>query len=428
MIIGRPAVSLSPEEVTASATVEMETPGAGLPPMVSFTFPERFAPFVAEGGDGFAAALLPLAMRNRESLTIRADLSDRLVRGLREYQRLQRTWKPDFFGEVEVRCDGVTRRDPAGPAGAVGASFSGGVDSFHTLWSHLAANEPLAASRVSHFVLINGFDSDTDITGRGRFAPLERLYAGMADRLGIDFFVMRTNLMQFVTRPVNKQAFSTFIAAPGLLLGSLFARYYVPSSCQFAHMTGFPDGSHAALDHLIATEATETIHDGAHLTRVEKTIALAEWPETYDLLRVCASTTGVQQEREAVANCCVCEKCLRTMTTLELAGALSKYRCFPKPRDRRRMRRLDYTGPGMLVFPDEIIEYATRQGRRDVVRDLRRSLWRSAHLLPPVRRLALASQELERRSRLWTAMMRVPKWLLRRAGIGEGWLYWSAGK
>ena len=102
MIVGEPHLREARGEVTVEAAVALERPGAARPLTLWFTFPSRVGSFVTTRADGFAAALLPLAMQLGEDLTVHGDLSCRLARGLREYQRYQATWKPDVFSAVEL--------------------------------------------------------------------------------------------------------------------------------------------------------------------------------------------------------------------------------------------------------------------------------------------------------------------------------------
>ena len=243
--------------------------------------------------------------------------------------------------------------------------------------------------------MINGFDADQDLAGTGWFAPLERLYEPRLATLGVELVVVRTNLLEIYGRALQKQAFGASITAPALVLGRLFSRYYVPSSYRFTHLSRFYDGSHPAFDHLLGTETMEVIHDGGTLTRVEKTLAVGRRPEAYGLLRACFERTGVQAEREAVANCCVCEKCIRTMTTLEIAGALREFRCFPQPLRLSAIRRLDYSHPSVRVFAEEIIALAARSGRRDIVRALRWAIVNSVLYRGWIRAIMQASYRLE---------------------------------
>ena len=425
MIVGRPVITRNGAEVTVEAAVELEHTEPARPSTLWFTFPDTVGSHVTDRADGFVAALLPLAMWLGEDLTVHGRLSYRLAAGARDYQRLQSAWKPAMLRPVEVRADRFDAAPAGGSAGAVGTAFSGGVDSFHTLLTHLGENEPFAPYRITHAVIINGFDPDADLDGGGGFAPLQDLYTRVLKALGVDLVVVRTNLLEFVGLLLLKQSFAAFVTVPALLLGGLFARYYVPSSYKFTLLHRFPDGSHPMFDHLLATESLETIHDGGHLTRVEKTLALTRWPVTFDNLRVCVNATGVQPGRDAVANCCVCEKCVRTMATLEVAGALAGYRCFARPLTRGNIRRLELSSPGVRVFEEEILEFAEASGRRDIARDLRRAIWHSVLYRSRVRSLMLASYRLEQRSPLWAALVHKPKRLVQRTGLARGWLYWK---
>ncbi len=423
MIVHPPSVTRRPGETTAEAAVELDRRGGEFPATLWFTFPDAVGEFVTDRADGFAAALLPLAMSLREPLTVRGELSYRFARGLRDYLRYQSTWKPAIFGAVELRCERLRGRDPGEGTGAVGTAFSGGVDSFHTLWTHLDQNEDYPPYRLTHCLMINGFDPDTDLADAGNFAAIQRLYDAMAARLGLRLIVVRTNLLQFVGLAIQKQSFASFVTAPALVLGRLFSRYYVPSSYQFTQLATIIDGSHPMLDPLLGTETLEIVHDGGHLTRVAKTLAISRFPDTHDLLRVCFRPTGVQKQRDAIANCCTCEKCVRTMVTLDIAGALGDYRCFAQPLRPRTIRGADYSHPGSRPFAREVIEYAKQERRDDVVRNLRNAVVRSILYRARVRELVGASYRLEQRSKPYAAIVRPAKRLLQRIGLGRGWLY-----
>jgi hypothetical protein len=65
------------------------------------------------------------------------------------------------------------------------------------------------------------------------------------------------------------------------------------------------------------------------------------------------------------------------MITLEIAGALSKYRTFPEPLDRRRMRALHHMSLDERLFYNDMLRAAREAGRADIVRDLRYARIRS---------------------------------------------------
>jgi hypothetical protein len=416
MIVGRPQVTGSASELVVAARIESERAGPPLPESLWFAFPRSCAEHLDAGDGAFAAALLPLAMHRGEPLCVEGPLSPRLAHGLREYQRVQSTWKPDLFRPVEVRCRNLRDGGRGRSAGAVGLAFSGGVDSFHALRSHLPENEPLPASRVTHCLMVNGFDEDAGLDGTGRFASVVQLYAPLMAKLGLELIVVRTNLLQVLGPHVRSQSFASFLTAPALLLGGLLSRFYIAAGCKLTTQGLYPDGSHLMLDHLLSTESMQTMTVEAHLSRVEKTVALASWPEVHDLLRVCSRPTGAQAGRAAIANCCACEKCLRTMMTLDAAGALDRFRCFPQPLLRERIRAIDYSWEPAVLFAREIVEFAARQGRRDIVRDIRWALFRNRWLRPPLRHAVRASWWLEGRSRVYRALVAQPKRLAKRLG------------
>ncbi len=423
MIIHEPQVTSSPGEVRVEARVDCDQPDTRRPRTLWFVFPRTYERFVSEGADGFAAALLPLAMRTGEPMRVRGSLSYRLAAGMRDYQRIQSVWTPDFFRQVEIRADDLRTRARAGASNAVGLAFSGGVDSFHTLWTHLPENEPYPPFRVSHCVMINGFDEDADLQDGGSFRRIERLYEPLMAAHGLELLVARTNLLHFLDPFIRAQSFASFLTAPALVLGGLFSRYFVSSGCKFTTLGMFRDGSSLMFDHLLATETMEVFHDGAHSSRFEKIVALSRWPETYNRLRVCFRATGVPEGGHAIANCCTCEKCLRTMIMLEIAGVLERYTSFPKRMETRNIRKAELADPGRTLFAAEIIEEAARAGRKDIVRDMRRAVLRSAVVRPRIRAIVAASARLERRSKAFAAVVAGPKALLKRFGWGRGWLY-----
>jgi len=421
VIIREPRVTTNAGEVRVEAEVGVERRDGAPPPFLWFVFPRAYERFVGEGSDAFAVALLPLAMSLGERLRVEGKVSCRLAAGMREYQRIQSAWKPELFRQVQVEYGALRERDQSD--GAVAASFSGGVDSFQTVWSHLPENEPYPPFRVSHCLMINGFDDDSDLENTGSFLALQRVYEPVMAAHGLELLVARTNLLQFLGTQLRAQAFAAFLTAPALALGRLFSRFYVSAGARVTDMGLFKDGSHLMLDHLLSTETMETSHEGAHLTRLEKTLAISRWPETYARLRVCFNATGFQEGGRAIANCCACEKCLRTMVTLELAGVLRNYVCFPRPLRRRDVRNIDFASSRRDFFIPEIIEYAKRVGRDDIARDLRIALFKSARINAPIRGAVHASARLAARSPLYAAAAAVPKRALKRAGFGRGWLY-----
>jgi hypothetical protein len=186
---------------------------------------------------------------------------------------------------------------------------------------------------------------------------------------GIALVEMKTNLQQFrlaaMTRKDLHLTFGAFLAASALALGNMFGRFYIPSSYHYRHLVR--DGSHPMVDHLFSTEGTQFIHDGARASRVEKTIAIASWPDVHSRLRVCFHAAAMNPKRRVIANCGECEKCLRTMIPLEVAGLLPRFAAFPSKLSSRNIRKIRYLSSSSRSFAFENLLFALRKKRLDLV-------------------------------------------------------------
>jgi len=293
-----------------------------------------------------------------ENLEVRGEISAALAYGLREYQLIQSIWQPEWFKPIDIKFESLETIRKSDTKGKVGCTFSGGVDSYYTVWNHLPQNEPNPEYRLTHCLLINGFDRNTDLDDTGTYHKFQNVFEPVLNSLGLELLISRTNLRQFADLPLRRQSFGSVVTASALVLGNLFSCFYVASSYKFTRLGLHPDGSHLMLDHHLRTETMETVHDAAHLTRIEKVAALARFPATYTTLCVCFQPITFNLETGALENCCTCEKCARTMVTLDLFGSLEKYKTFPKSIDFRALHRIDYRTKGTRLFIWEIVNLA----------------------------------------------------------------------
>jgi len=361
MKVFKPEIVIDGDEVCVSARVEVNSAKIELPGELWFRFPRSCIDHVTDHLNGFAVAMLPLAMTLGEDLHLEGVLSPRLLKGMLEYQRIQCAWKPTFFKPVNITYNQlqVSEADPLGSV--VGCSFSGGVDSSYTLWRHLPENEPIHEYRISHCLMINGFDADSDIENKGHFPEIQRSIEPMMASHDLELIVCQTNYMSFSDPNILKQTFGAMVTVPALVLGRLFSGFFVPASYRFDEF--FRDGSHLMLDHLISTESMQTIHDSSHMSRPEKTAAVSNWKATYPMLRVCFNKTGYQQDTASVVNCGRCEKCIRTMKTLEILGKLEKYTTFTRTPGRVNVWTCYYESRGARIHAREIMSLAWQAGR-----------------------------------------------------------------
>lgn len=170
-------------------------------------------------------------------------------------------------------------------------------------------------------MLVNGFDIeprnvplwDSTLTNISAIAAAEK----------IELVVVQTNI-QVLADPILSWDYihGGCLAAVGLFLRGAFRQIYIPSS--FSLEEQVPWGSCLALDGHWSTENTTFVHDGIEAARLDKVIwQVAQSPLALEHLRVCYENV------KGSYNCGRCDKCLRTMINLYIAGALEKSKTFP---------------------------------------------------------------------------------------------------
>jgi hypothetical protein len=137
----------------------------------------------------------------------------------------------------------------------------------------------------------------------------------------------------------------------------------------------------------LSTETLQVIHYGADASRTEKIAKIAQWSETYSKLRVCLKRAKFNENSGLIENCCKCEKCTRTMLSLDLLNALPMSATFPYPLKRQQIWKTMYQTEGSQLFYKENLKLARQQDRKDRVLDLYYSWLRSQVIFPVYSRL-----------------------------------------
>lgn len=371
MIIHEPETQLEDDRVTLISRIEMSDSGLDVPDELFFQYDVAYASWIGSRTDPFLSSLLLVAMQYGEDLHVRGSVSARLLLGLEEYQRTFHCWFPWRFGPVSVRVDREVASEPL-REGARACAFSGGIDSFYTLWSHLPATDPNPLSRVSHLLFVHGFD--VPLANQRAYETAREAFLPMAKSVDVELIAARTNAQDFAPR-FNWGVFhGAPLAGCAQALASGLQRFYVPASHTYNDLV--PWGSDPRVDHLLSTESLEVVHDGASATRVAKTTALVGWPAPRGLLRVCSPRADGE-----LRNCCRCEKCLRTMLALEMLGELGHHPTFPLAVERRAVRACRYRNASDFCFAYEMIDYARENRRWDVVLDTAVAVVKSRLLL-----------------------------------------------
>ena len=275
---------------------------------------------VSEDADRLIPALLPLAMRAGTTLELPAPVSAQLLRTTGEVQAVFRLWREELS---VVPVEGSTEERRPGSGAGVGTFFSGGVDSFFTLLRH--------EHEITHLIFVLGFDIPPE-----RQALEEQALdtaRTVAAELGKELIAVRTNLRQVAAAQLDWDLYhGPSLAAVGLSFQGTLRKLFVPGSYNYGNL--FPWGSHPLVDPLWSTESLEVVHDSADTRRTEKVAALADSELAMRRLRVCWEMPHGEY------NCGRCEKCLRTVITLEALGAAGRCRTLPARADRRVLARL----------------------------------------------------------------------------------------
>jgi hypothetical protein len=310
---------------------------------------------VSESSSPFLAASLLPSMRIGEPLRLDRTVSPRLMASVPVIEGLLSGWF-ERARSIEIQA----QPDPEPKASGVACFFSGGVDSFYSVLSHL--------DEITGLVFVHGFDiQPRDVELRGRISASLR---GAAARLGKPLIEVETNIRAFSDRFADwsEEYHGSALASVALLLSPRFGRFYIPAT--FPPTYSAPWGSHKDLDPLWSTEATEIIHDGADASRVEKARLLAGSDVALQSLRVCWENRGGRY------NCGRCEKCIRTMVNLRVAGALDRCTTFNTPLDMSGVARVPIADDCARVFVEENLEAAREIGDQELVPAIAASLAR----------------------------------------------------
>jgi len=333
--------------------------------------------------EAWLSVTLPVAMRTGEPLVSEAPVSERWYRGQQQIQQILASWYP-ALRVVPVTAPVAER--PRGSAG-VAAFFSGGVDSFSTVLRH--------RQRLSALWVVRGFDITLEDTS-GWARTLEHLTAAAKD-LGMPLHAIETNLRQLIDLAGDWGSLThgAALASVALLHQEEFGLVLVPATHTYRDL--FPWGSHPLLDPSWSTEAIDLMHEGAHLTRFQKTAEVAASPIALNHLRVCWQNTGQY-------NCGRCEKCVRTQTALALNGA-SETPTFATRISPSLVRTVWLEDENAASFAREMVEHGP--GDHSLMPALRDLLWR--YQCRALGRAFAPSLKQTTASRVWW-------WLTSRAG------------
>jgi len=239
------------------------------------------------------------------------------------------------------------------PAPAPGRAlfFTGGVDSFFSLWRLRGQVDALLHAQGLDFAL----DDDEGI------AAMRRSIDAVAASLDLQVVRLTTNLRShplFSASPWDLTHVSALAALAHPLRGSFGRVTCAGADAAIGH------GSHPALDRLYGGGALVFETDGYPDRRPDKVAAIAGWDLVQKHLQIC------WQARPGRGNCGVCEKCVRTTTMFALAGSLPRMETLPQGPLEPRIRALPPVSRSTAQRWVTLARATSDQGLRASIEDL----------------------------------------------------------
>lgn len=258
--------------------------------------------------EAFGTSLIVPAMHAGRPLHLEGTVCETWAMNLRPLgDALRGLWYPDA-----AQPHAVPERRHVAPSPVTALCFTGGVDAFYTYFE--------SRHRIDLLAYVVGYD--VKLRQRRRAAEVTRMVRAIAAETGRRGIVIRTNLRRHpLTRAAPwVRAFGGGMAAVGHLLAGEAGRLLISGDgLGFEH----PEvGSRVGTDHLHGSAAVAIEHTAPTVTRLEKIRRIAREPLVQRNLRVCWQNVADS------LNCGRCEKCIRTMLSLDACGVLGSFAGF----------------------------------------------------------------------------------------------------
>ena len=309
--------------------------------------------------DSFLIASLLKAMEDAATLRVHGPVSSSLLDNLEEFQVIFNLWFPEKYTRIDIGTDSEVEEEKINDR--VILSFSGGVDGAFCALNHVLRRGPIKRKLfdIGSVLYVEGFDVNIEYDRQCRnvVERNKRLLEGGNDLI---FLNVRTNLKYLLSIKRFWTSHACVLVSVASLFRKMWGGVLVGSSHSYLHL--LPWGSHPLTDRLLSSKSFGVHHDMV-FTRVEKLKALMAWPEALENLKVCWEGQ-YKFDTSPDLNCCVCDKCVRTMLTFRALGQETPS-SFPGELTVDKVRGLknkpfDWS---RLMFLNEVLDAAKENGK-----------------------------------------------------------------
>ena len=314
-------------------------------------------PPLMPGDVALAACLLP-AIQAGGTFHVDADVSETLLDNANRIQALWREWFPFIKRDIIIRPANVISRLDAHPhkgkTRMKGCFFTAGVDSFYTALHH-----EKRADALIHVRGLSSFDGNQSLSDR-----VEANVVAAAHELERPMHIVETNLREFSSLHMSWiYYFGSALGTVAHFTSAIFDTIHIASCHPIPHER--PWGSHEKLDPQYSNQFVAIEYHGGNVNRFQKVEAIADHACVHRHLLVCAKYQGERM------NCGQCEKCLRTMTALDICGTLRFSETLSKCLDLKEVARVRVHSKLLIDLREENIVGAKKhQARPELIRAL----------------------------------------------------------
>lgn len=289
----------------------------------------------------FVSNILPIAWLFNGQIYI-DELDSEFYQSIDEFKKGYIDMYPQFKFKGEVFVNRLINNTYENNRSAV--LFSGGVDAFQTLLSHME-EKPM---------LITLWGADVARQNEFGWNSVSRQVKEVSKLYNLNYCFVKTNLKEyinerFLTEYVNSKKYGLnwwhdFHHGIGIISHSAPLSYcigigkvYIASSFTINDKGNYTCASDPTIDNYVRFASTKVIHDGYEYTRQMKIHNICQFSHKYKLnipLRVCWESNDGK-------NCCNCEKCYRTILAIIAEGEDPTNYGFPLYNEKIRERMLD---------------------------------------------------------------------------------------